>query len=98
MQERLKNQEPAVKQIYPSIDRVFEEYSSDPLKDPEDIYELKSAIESLSHTDRTLITVYADTGSLKETSALLHISIYKAWKEVNRIKEEIKAQLASKVV
>lgn len=98
MQERLK--------IYPTIDKVFEEYSSDPLKDPEEIYDLKTIIESLSHTDRTLITVYADTGSLKETSALLHISIYKAWKEVNRIKEYIirrigtplKSQSASKVV
>lgn len=90
MQERLKT--------YPSIDRVFEEYSSDPLKDPEDIYELKVVIESLSHTDRTLITVYADTGSLKETASLLHISVYKAWKEVNRIKEEIKTRLASKLI
>lgn len=90
MQERLK--------IYPSIDRVFEEYASDPLKDPEDIYELKTEIESLSHTDRTLITVYTDTGSLKETAALLHISVYKAWKEVNRIKEEIKTRLASKLI
>lgn len=105
MQERSKMPGQNIK-VYPSIDKVFEEYSSDSVKDSEEIYSIKTIIESLPRTDRTLITVYADTGSLKETAELLHISVYKAWKEVNRIKEYIirrigtplKSQIDSKVV
>lgn len=83
---------------FPSIYSLYEEYGSDVLLDTEITHDIKLIIESLPPTDRALITVYADTGSLKETATLLHISVYKVWKEVNRIKEEIKTRLASKLI
>ena len=76
------------------IDKIIEEYVSDDiLTDSDELHRLKEAIRSLTDIEQTILILYADTGSLRKTSKILHVCDYMIWSAVQKIRRKIKTIL-----
>lgn len=73
-----------------NLKAIFEEYSPNILEDEDFIYKIKLSINKLSETDRALLILYADTGSLEKTGKLLGVSDTTVYINIKRIRDIIK--------
>lgn len=76
-----------------SLKKIEEEYKEDPFKDDEEMYNLKKVIESLDDTDRALLIVYADEGSMAKAGKKFNVSAATVYSNIKRIREIIKERL-----
>ena len=76
-----------------SLKKIYEDYEPDPLKDTEEMYALKEAIKNLSISDRAMMLLYADLGSIYKVGALLKVPPTTIYANLKRIKNELKSCL-----
>ena len=75
-----------------SLKKIYEDYEPDALNDTEEIYALKEAIKNLSISDRAMMLLYADLGSIYRVATLLKVHPTTVYSNLKRIKEIIKKQ------
>ena len=78
---------------YIPLKKIEEEYSKDPLKDDEQMYHLKEVIDTLDDTDKALLILYADEGSMAKTGKKFSVSAATVYANIKRIRETIKERL-----
>ena len=75
------------------LQKIEEEYTKDPIKDDDEMYRIKEIIENLDDTDRALLIVYADEGSMAKTGKKFCVSAATICGHIHRIREIIKKKL-----
>lgn len=79
-----------------SLKKIYEDYEPDPLKDDEGMYVLKETIKDLSISDRAMVLLYADLGSIYKVGELLHVHPTTVYSNIKRIRELIKDKIGKK--
>lgn len=76
---------------------IFNEYThSDDFVDDDEMLALKDAILSLDETDRTLLLLYTECGSMKITGQKLGVSSSLIHKNITRIRAILKDRIKTK--
>ena len=81
------------REFRPSLDKIQEEYTKDPIKDDDDMYKLKQIIEDLDDLDKAILIVYADEGSMAKTAKKFNVSAATIYYNIKRIRNIIKEKL-----
>lgn len=76
-----------------SLQKIFDEYKADPLKDDDRMYRLKQIIEELDDLDRSLLIVYADEESMAKAGKMFCVSPATIWNRMTKIRKIIKEKL-----
>lgn len=79
-----------------SLKKIYEDYEPDSLKDTEEMYALKEAIKDLSISDKAMILLYTDLGSIYKVGELLHVHPTTVYSNIKRIRELIKDKIGKK--
>ena len=79
-----------------SLKKIYEDYEPDSLKDTEEMYTLKEAIKDLSISDKAMILLYTDLGSIYRVASLLHVHPTTVYSNIKRIREVIKDKIGKK--
>lgn len=58
-----------------NFNELEKEYLPDELNDSDEIYNLKLKLKQLDEVSRRILILYSDTGSLKECSKILNVSV-----------------------
>ena len=82
-----------LKNIQPVLKRSLEEYLPNVMTDEEDLYKLKTIVNSLPEVDRIIFLAYVELRSFTELSKVLGISRSSCFWTIKRIREEIKRKL-----
>lgn len=76
-----------------SLKKIEEEYSKDSLKDTEEMYHLKEVIDTLDDTDKALLILYADEGSMAKAGKKFSVSAATVYANIKRIRQIINERL-----
>lgn len=76
-----------------SLQKINDEYLPDAAKDDDEMYKLKTIIQSLDDTDRALLIMYADLESMKKTGDLFSVSPATICGQIKRIRKIIMDKL-----
>jgi DNA-directed RNA polymerase specialized sigma24 family protein len=82
-----------VREFRPSLEKIEEEYTKDPIKDDDRMYKLKEIIENLDDLDKALLIVYADEESMAKTGKKFNVSPATIHSNIKRIRNIIKEKL-----
>lgn len=63
-------------------------------EDDDNIRRIKEALESLSETDKRIMWLYADQGSMRKVALALRVSPATVFKYIHKIREKIYVKLA----
>lgn len=82
-----------VREFRPSLEKIEEEYTKDPIKDDDKMYRLKEIIDELDDLDKAILIVYADEGSMEKTGKKFNVSSATIYYNIKRIRNIIKEKL-----
>lgn len=85
-----------VDNLKPVLRKALEEYEPNILKDEEDTYKLKEAIQELPEVDRIVFLLYTELRSFTQLSLILGVSRSSCYWMIKRIREELKESLKGK--
>lgn len=76
-----------------SLAKIEDEYGKDEFKDDEQMYHLKEVIDTLDDTDKALLIIYADEGSMAKTGKKFNVSAATVYANIKRIRQIINERL-----
>lgn len=82
-----------VDNLKPVLRKALEEYEPNLLKDKEEIYRVKEAIQNLPEVDKIIFLLYTELQSYTELSKVLNVSRSTCFWMIKRIREELKESL-----
>lgn len=82
-----------LKRQHISLSQIEEEYLGDIMTDDDDSLRLKEIISGLDDLDRSILIVYADTGSMSKTARKFSVSPATIYSRISKIREIIKDKL-----
>jgi len=81
------------RQKHVTLERIEEEYLPDMLTDDDQSLRLKEIIGELDDLDRSILIVYADTGSMSKTARKFSVSPATIYSRISKIRQYIKDKL-----
>lgn len=81
------------RQKHISLEKIEKEYLPDILNDTDESLKLKKVISELDDLDRSILIVYADTGSMSKTARKFSVSPATIYSRISKIREIIKNKL-----
>ena len=75
--------------IQPVLKRALEEYKPDILRDSEEMYQIKQAVDNLPEVDRIIFLAYVELRSFTELSKILNVSRSTCYWIIKSIREKI---------
>lgn len=82
-----------VDNLKPVLRKALEEYEPNLLKDKEEIYRVKEAVQNLPEVDRIVFLLYTELRSFTQLSLILGVSRSSCYWMIKRIREELKESL-----
>ena len=64
-------------------------FKPDPMKDTEQEYRLKSALNKLSEVDKRILILYAEYASIRDVAKILNTTYHYTCKKIREIKDEL---------
>ena len=81
------------KRLHISLSQIEDEYKPSMLTDDDQSLRLKEIIGELDDLDRSILIVYADTGSMSKTARKFSVSPATIYSKISKIRQYIKDKL-----
>lgn len=80
--------------LQPTLKKALEEYETNLMKDTEEGYRIKKAVQELEEPDRIILLLYCELSSYTELSRILGVSRSTLWWAIRRVKGILREKLS----